>query len=751
MARFIVYGPPAGGKTTFVRERIGENDLVVDVDSLNQAITWREPHHRLDSAKDFIFAMRALLLGLIERDGFGGDNVWIISSAPRKAQRAELVERIGGELVAVIPDKETCHERARADGRPPAWHKFIDEWFERYEPETSRTRTTHQNKRGMKTTPKAEVRYFSEQMIDRSAVDEEARTVELAFSSETPVERPFGREVLDHSPDSVDLSRLNDGAPLLVEHDRTQQVGVIESARVDSDRVGRAVVRFSKSVLGEEIFQDVKDGIRRLVSVGYVVNEFANEKAEAGLDTLRAISWEPLEVSLVSIPADASGLVGVGRSDEPTNNPKEKPKKMDEKEIVQETREAPKPDQPQPKAEPEVRIEVRADKRATEIAALGQKFEAAAQAVEFIAEGRSADDFKTYLMERNAKAEPIETPKPEADLGLNERERKSYSLVRAIRSAAETGGRVDGFELEVSQEIAKRSGREPQGFYAPNDVLGVMKQRDLTVGTDADGGFLVETGNGEYIDPLTAAPLVVQLGARVMSGLSGNVNLPQGGTATAYWTAENAAATESTPTIAQLSLSPNRVAAYSEISKQLLAQASYDVEGIIRDDLNKQLSLAIDKAAIQGSGSSNEPTGITNTSGVNTVTMAGSDPAYADVVDIEAAVETDNALAGSLAYVMTPSDKATLRKTSVDSGSGRFIMEGSDLNGYRAEATTQSPATTLIFGDFSQLIVAEWGSGVDLVVDPYSLALTGLLRVHVSRFADVGVRHAVSFCTMATA
>lgn len=599
----------------------------------------------------------------------------------------------------------------------------------------------------MKPEQKTEVRYFTAATIDRSAVDEEARTVELAFSSETPVDRPFGREVLDHAPDSVDLSRLNDGAPLLLEHDRSQQVGVIESARVDVDRIGRAVVRFSKSVLGNEIFQDVKDGIRRLVSVGYVVDEFASEKAEAGLETLRAISWRPLEVSFVAIPADQN--VGVGRSDaKPTNQePKEKPKKMNEEKIVHETREAPKPDQP--KAEPEVRIEVRADKRATEIAALGQKFEASAQAVDFIAEGKSADDFKTYLMERNAKAEPI--AKPEADLGLNERERKSYSLVRAIRNAAETGGRVDGFELEISQEIAKRSGREPQGFYAPNDVLGRMSQRDLTTGVDAAGGFLVETGNGEYIDPLTAAPLVVQLGARVMSGLSGNVNLPQGGTATAYWTAENAAATESTPTIAQLSLSPNRVAAYSEISKQLLAQASYDVEGIIRDDLNKQLSLAIDKAAIQGSGSSNEPTGITNTSGINTVTMAGAAPAYADVVDIEAAVETDNALAGSLAYIMTPADKATLRKTSVDSGSGRFIMEGSDLNGYRAEATTQSPTTTLIFGNFSDLIVAEWGSGVDLVVDPYSLALTGLLRVHVSRFADVGVRHAVSFCSMATA
>ena len=591
-----------------------------------------------------------------------------------------------------------------------------------------------------------EVRHFEVQLIDRSAVDEDARTVELSFSSESPVERAFGTEVLDHSPDSVDLSRLNDGAPLLIEHDRNQQVGVIESARVDEDKVGRAVVRFSKSALGQEIFQDVRDGIRRLVSVGYQVNEFAKEKAEAGLETLRAIDWLPLEISLVAIPAD--GNVGVGRSDETNRtdiNSNEEPKKMDDKQNV-ETREAPTQDQPQPVAQ-EVRIEVKPDKRATEIAELGRKFDASAEAVDHIAEGKSADDFKNYLMERNAEAQPIVEPQSEPDLGLNDREVKRYSLVSAIRCASETG-RPAGYEAEISQEIANRTGRAAQGFYVPNDVFAL--KRDLTA--EATGGsYLVETANGEFIDALSAVPLVVQLGARVLSGLSGNVNLPQGGSATAYWTAENAAATESTMTVAQLSLSPNRVAAYSEISKQLITQASYDVEGIIRDDLNKQLSLAIDKAAIQGSGSSNEPTGITNTSGINTVTMAGSDPAYADVVDIEAAVETDNALAGSLAYVMTPADKATLRKTSVDSGSGRFIMEGADLNGYRAEATTQSPATTLIFGDFSQLIVAEWGSGVDLVVDPYSLALTGLLRIHVSRFADVGVRHADSFCTMATA
>ena len=114
--------------------------------------------------------------------------------------------------------------------------------------------------------------------IEHKAIDEESRTVELAFSSEEPYERNCGIEVLDHVEGSADLSRLERSPPLLLNHDPTLQVGVVENARIDEGRVGRATVRFSKSQLGEEIFGDVSDGIRRLVSVGYQVNQM--EKAE---------------------------------------------------------------------------------------------------------------------------------------------------------------------------------------------------------------------------------------------------------------------------------------------------------------------------------------------------------------------------------------------------------------------------------------------------------------------------------------
>ena len=131
--------------------------------------------------------------------------------------------------------------------------------------------------------------------IYRDVIDEESRTIELSFSSDAAVERVFGNEVLEHTEDSVDLERLNNSAPLLLEHDRNQQIGVVERAWVDTeDQKGRAVVRFSQSTLGQEIFQDVRDGIRQLVSVGYSVARFVTEKADEGLDTFRAASCRVL-------------------------------------------------------------------------------------------------------------------------------------------------------------------------------------------------------------------------------------------------------------------------------------------------------------------------------------------------------------------------------------------------------------------------------------------------------------------------
>ena len=177
-------------------------------------------------------------------------------------------------------------------------------------------------------TVKSPVKYRSF-AIDRASMKTEGedRTVELAFSSEAPVRSyayDIGEydEILDHRSSSVVLTRMQARAPLLLEHDRGQQIGVVESVKIGADKVGRAMVRFGKSVLASEILQDVKDGIRSLVSVGYRVYDLEEEETEDGkTPIMRAMRWEPMEVSIVAIPADIS--VGVGRSrknDEDSND-----------------------------------------------------------------------------------------------------------------------------------------------------------------------------------------------------------------------------------------------------------------------------------------------------------------------------------------------------------------------------------------------------------------------------------------------
>ena len=170
----------------------------------------------------------------------------------------------------------------------------------------------------MATAKKISAVQFRSFDLDRGAIKADSRTVELSFSSEQPVERFFGSEILDHADGSCDLRRLKNGGALLLEHDPEDQIGVIESAEI-RDKRGFATVRFGKSELAEEIFQDVVDGIRTKVSVGYRLCDMKTvEMTEVnGLDTYRFKSWEPYEISIVAIPADDS--VGVGRSEQQTN------------------------------------------------------------------------------------------------------------------------------------------------------------------------------------------------------------------------------------------------------------------------------------------------------------------------------------------------------------------------------------------------------------------------------------------------
>ena len=588
---------------------------------------------------------------------------------------------------------------------------------------------------------------FSKSEVVRRADDMEAkamddRRVSMSVSSENPVERQFGQEVIVHSENTLDLKFLRSGnAPLLLDHDPERQIGVIESVSLDSSaRRLRATARFSRSALAEEVYRDVVDGIRSNVSIGYKVRKMERDADRA--DLYRVTDAEILEVSIVSLPADQS--VGTNRSIEV-------PDETEIKTIIKET-----------KMSDEINVDqVRADAAAERSKEIGEILSLAARhnqrsfADQAIREGASLAQFRGALLDKIA-----DKPLDVADVDLTQKEQREYSLMNAIRSSSV--GRFDGLEREVSDELAKRYGKEPRGFYVPQSIF----KRDLTVGTDSAGGFLKPTDHlgGEFIDALRANLVTSSLGARMMQGLTGDVAIPALNAKTSVgFVAENAApGAEGAPTFRQVTMSPKTLVQYVDISRKLSMQSDPSVEQIIRDDMTRQFAAKIDEVAIEGGGS-NEPTGITQTSGIGSVAMGtnGGAITYAKLVDLEKEVAIDNALGGSLAFLTNPKVVGAMRQTPRQASGveGNFILNDSNtLLGYNVASTTLVPSdltkgtssnvcSAVVFGDFSQLMISMFG-GLDVLVDPYTGSATGATRIAMYQDVDVAVRHAQAFAAI---
>ncbi len=551
------------------------------------------------------------------------------------------------------------------------------------------------------------------------AAPSEDRTIRLAFASETPVERGWGTEVLEVSTDAIRSERLDGGSvPLLLDHDMTRQIGIVEGWGIE-EGIARATVRFGRSPLASEVLLDVQDGIRRNISVGYQIHKIQESK---GL--MRATSWEPVEISIVSVPADAS--VGIGRAAEPLEI--QSPVQPEKEIIMSDT----------------IQNEIREAElaRVREILAQGDKFAHVGGkelAQEHVRAGSSLDAFRAAMMERMGKTSPA----PSAEIGLTDKEAGQFSIVRAIQALSTGNWKGAGLELEASRAVAKKLGRDPQGIYIPYETL----RRDLTVGTATAGGHTVGTdiAADSFIELLKNRMAVMAMGARSLTGLVGNVAIPrQTSGATAYWVAESAAVTESAQAFDQVTLSPKTVGAFTDISRKLLLQSSIDVEAFVRNDLAATLALAIDLAALNGSGASNQPTGIINTSGVGAVDLTGG-ISWADVVELESDLATANADVGSMGYLTTAALRGTMKTTLKASGVAGYLWEGDGtVNGYRALVSNQVPSGKIVFGNWADLIIGMWGA-LDITTDIYTGSTSGTVRVVALQDVDIAVRHAASF------
>ena len=581
-------------------------------------------------------------------------------------------------------------------------------------------------------------------------VDE--RSMEFPFSSEYPVARYFGNEILSHGMESANLSRLNDGAPLLYNHDPDRMIGVVERAWVDGEKKrGYAKVRFSRNKFAQEVLQDVRDGILRGVSFGYSI-----DKMEEREDGLVATNWSPYEVSLAVIPADPT--VGVGRSLEIDDSDVNVGVDRSLENVDSDTDTAASTVSPvntvtevmeSTTTDVEVIRSEAVEAERTRIASinkLGERHNLSDLARELISGGQSVDEARAAVLEKIG-TQPVEHSITANDIGLSDKETRSFSFVKALNYLSNQGDaqarRDAAFEIEVGEAAAKQYERSSNGIVIPNEVL----RRDLVVGTPTAGGDLVDDVllAGSFIDLLRNRLSIAQAGATMLTGLQGNVSIPrQTSAATAYWVGENSAPAESQQSIDQVNMTPKTVGAFVDYSRRLLLQSSIDVEGMVRNDLARVIALEIDRAAVYGTGSSNQPQGLTNVSGIGSETLTGTGT-FAEYIAMETDVAAANADAGALRYIINASARGALKSTEKASNTAQFVYENDQINGYPVIVSNQLASNDALFGDFSMFIMGMW-SGLDLTVDPYAGATAGTVRVIALQDIDFAVKQPGSFC-----
>jgi HK97 family phage major capsid protein len=666
---------------------------------------------------------------------------------------------------------------------------------------------------------------------------DDGRPIDIALSSETAVERydfwtdTRYNEVLEHTADAIDMSRAGAGMPFLADHDSsdwTSHMGTIRDVRLDpTTKKLRGRVTFSRRPDAQALRADMLDGIRTKISVGYRVDptRVAVTRGKDGAhDTHRFQRWTPLEGSSVAIPADEA--VGVGRAldglgpheltklrtiiatmqQTPTPAPK-----AEERAVPEPTAAATAAEAPPPVDLKVVRAEVRDQtKRVIEILKEHKLETRMAEAIE------KEIDVPTALamvreMYSNNLAQSVASP---AAVSLTPSEQKRYNLARGTGTfinAADKKGDTSSFETEISDTLRKNlpPGQKDGGglwvpmcantdtarlhnaanerglflrnqFGAPQTAYDPRQRTGLATTSGSIGGDLVFTVPGEFLEILRNFMAVYAAGASYMTGLQGPIAFPQQLAAgTASWVAENPGSdvSDSNMTFDQVTLSPKTTQSSTSYSRQLWVQSVIDVDGLVKQDLAAITALLLDLAAIAGTGSSNQPTGITAWSGTSSYAMGtnGGTPGYVDLVGMESLITAANADQWPLSYMVHPTTRGTFKKAvplsstnglpvwtnSAEMGVGVGLQSGGtsrkvgELNGYPAWATAQIPNALTkgsssgdclagIFGAFSQLVIGDWGM-FEIIVDPYRLKKQGMIELTTFAMYGIAIKYPAAF------
>jgi HK97 family phage major capsid protein/HK97 family phage prohead protease len=631
---------------------------------------------------------------------------------------------------------------------------------------------------------------FRELSFTREAIDENTRTVSLAFASELPYERWWGIEILDCSSTAVRLERLLNKAPLLFNHDRDELLGVVETVSLGADRVCRATVRFGKGDEAEQRYQDVIDGILTKVSVGYAIHEYLLEKEVEGEATYRITDWEPFEISMVTIPADDS--VGLGRSVEEAANLTSPPNRDSPAAPPQSTLEVKDQstresgffntqlkEKKMTKTVEELEAEGRAiaakmnekeleQARRDKIIEIGVTYSehlTMEDVQRAIAEKKTPYDLQETVIQRQ-KTKHSDTSGQ--NIGMGERDIKNYSIAKAVRALVLGDWKDAGLEREAAIACGARFGGSMEftgrNLILPFDVIG---SRDFTAGTASEAGNLVATDlRGDlFTDVLRKKLALGNLGVTMLYGLNGNIDIPKKtiGMSLAYL-AEVATASETQPTTGKVSMGPKRISGFVDFSKQAVIQSAMALEPMLRQDMLSEYAVQVEDAAINGSGSGSNPRGIRNVSGIGSV-VGGTNGALIDwghVVDLESAVANVNAEPDvNSGYLINTATRGHFKQTQKATNFNQFIWDNGaqPLNGYRAEVTNTMPsdltkgtstgvASSLLYSSMWDMLVIGTFGAIELTLDEVTQATNGMNRLVLNAFIDVACRRAANFSVM---
>lgn len=344
------------------------------------------------------------------------------------------------------------------------------------------------------------------------------------------------------------------------------------------------------------------------------------------------------------------------------------------------------------------------------------------------------------------------------------KEKRAFSIVKFIREAA--SGSFTGVEEEVrkigEEEVSRLgiSGRPAGSFYVPTCALRAAKGQNSAVA--ADGGNLVEVAPVNYFEALRERLVLTSLGATYLGDLVGTVPFVNGTSVEAVWEGEGDEDNLAKASFEKSTMTPKRVAVTMSYTRDLLRQTSLDVEAMIINEITNAHAVALERAAINGTGTG-QPLGLLNTNGIGAVAIGtnGGAITWKNVVELETAVNDKNAYAGKLAYLTNAKVIGALKTTSMDTGSGRFILDpnnGGNVNGYPIQWTNLVPSnltkgstsgkcSAMIFGNWSDLWIGQWG-GLDIVVDPYSAKRTAEIEITINAYHDVKAVRPESFAAV---